>query len=147
LLLNNMDLNRFLTAQEREYERALAEIKNGRKRSHWMWYIFPQIVGLGLSDTSRFYAIKDQAEAEAYLLHPILGNRLIEISKALVDLEDNHATRIFGSPDDLKLKSSMTLFAALPGTDPVFSQVLTKYFNGIKDWETLRLINLSGTAG
>jgi uncharacterized protein (DUF1810 family) len=142
-----MDLNRFLTAQERDYERALTEIKNGLKRSHWMWYIFPQIAGLGLSETSRLYAIKDKAEAEAYLLHPILGSRLIEISKALVDLEDNHATRIFGSPDDLKLKSSMTLFAALPGTDPVFTQVLIKYFNGIKDWETLRLINLSGTAG
>jgi uncharacterized protein (DUF1810 family) len=147
LLFNYMDLNRFLTAQERDYERALTEIKNGLKRSHWMWYIFPQIAGLGLSETSRFYAIKDKAEAEAYLLHPILGSRLIEISKALVDLEDNHATRIFGSPDDLKLKSSMTLFAALPGTDPVFTQVLIKYFNGIKDWETLRLINLSGTAG
>jgi uncharacterized protein (DUF1810 family) len=142
-----MDLNRFLTAQERDYERALTEIKNGLKRSHWMWYIFPQIAGLGLSETSRLYAIKDKAEAEAYLLHPILGSRLIEISKALVDLEDNHATRIFGSPDDLKLKSSMTLFAALPGTDPIFTQVLIKYFNGIKDWETLRLINLSGTAG
>jgi uncharacterized protein (DUF1810 family) len=147
LLFNYMDLNRFLTAQERDYERALTEIKNGLKRSHWMWYIFPQIAGLGLSETSRLYAIKDKAEAEAYLLHPILGSRLIEISKALVDLEDNHATRIFGSPDDLKLKSSMTLFAALPGTDPIFTQVLIKYFNGIKDWETLRLINLSGTAG
>jgi uncharacterized protein (DUF1810 family) len=147
LLFNYMDLNRFLTAQERDYELALTEIKNGLKRSHWMWYIFPQIAGLGLSETSRLYAIKDKAEAEAYLLHPILGSRLIEISKALVDLEDNHATRIFGSPDDLKLKSSMTLFAALPGTDPIFTQVLIKYFNGIKDWETLRLINLSGTAG
>ncbi|MBD1395513.1 DUF1810 domain-containing protein [Mucilaginibacter glaciei] len=142
-----MELSRFLTAQERDYETALAEIKNGRKRSHWMWYIFPQIAGLGLSETSKFYAIKDMAEAEAYLLHPILGTRLIEISKVLLELEDYHATRIFGSPDDSKLKSSMTLFAALPETDSVFTQVLKKYFNGIKDWETLRLINLSAGEG
>jgi len=134
------DLNRFLTAQERDYAVALAEIKSGRKRSHWMWYIFPQLAGLGFSETSKFYALKDPAEAEAYLQHPVLGQRLIAISKALLELEDNHASRIFGSPDDLKLKSSMTLFGSLPGTDPVFGQVLTKYFNGIQDWETLRLL-------
>jgi uncharacterized protein (DUF1810 family) len=135
------DLTRFLTAQERDYKIALAEIKSGRKRSHWMWYIFPQIAGLGFSETSKFYAIKDQQEAEAYLQHPVLGQRLIDISKALLELEDNHATRIFGSPDDMKLKSSMTLFGALPGTDPVFAQILAKYFNGIHDWETLRLLS------
>src|ERR1700709_704106 len=112
--MNEQDLSRFLTAQEKDYATALAEIKNGRKRSHWMWYIFPQIAGLGFSETSRFYALKDQAEAEAYLQHPVLGSRLIEISKALLEIEDNHATRIFGNPDDLKLKSSMTLFSALP---------------------------------
>jgi uncharacterized protein (DUF1810 family) len=135
------DLTRFLTAQERDYPAALAEIKNGRKRSHWMWYIFPQIAGLGFSETSKFYAIKDQAEATIYLQHPVLGKRLVEISTALLELEDNHATRIFGSPDDMKLKSSMTLFGALPGTDPVFTQVLAKYFNGITDWQTLRLLH------
>jgi uncharacterized protein (DUF1810 family) len=134
------DLTRFLTAQERDYATALAEIKSGRKRSHWMWYIFPQIAGLGLSETSKFYALKDQPEAEAYLQHPILGQRLIDLSKALLELEDNHATRILGSPDDMKLKSSMTLFAALPNTDPIFGQVLAKFYNGIRDWETLRLL-------
>jgi uncharacterized protein (DUF1810 family) len=105
-----------------------------------MWYIFPQIAGLGFSDTSKFYALKNQKEAEAYLNHPVLGQRLIEISTALMKLEDNHASRIFGNPDDLKLKSSMTLFAALPDTDPVFSKVLAKFFNGIPDWETLNLL-------
>ena len=134
------DLNRFLTAQEKDYAIALSEIKSGRKRSHWMWYIFPQIAGMGFSETSKFYAVKDQAEAEAYLQHPVLGGRLIEISQALLEIEDNHAVRVFGSPDDMKLKSSMTLFGSLPGADPVFSQVLTKYFNGIQDWETLRLL-------
>jgi uncharacterized protein (DUF1810 family) len=138
--MQEQDLTRFLTAQERDYATALAEIKSGRKRSHWMWYIFPQIAGLGFSETSKFYAIKDQAEADAYLQHPVLGKRLIEISRALLELEDNHATRIFGSPDDLKLKSSMTLFAALPNTDPVFNLVLAKFFNGIPDWVTLNLL-------
>jgi uncharacterized protein (DUF1810 family) len=133
-------LTRFITAQKREYATALAEIKSGRKRSHWMWYIFPQIAGLGFSETSKFYAIMDKTEADAYLKHPVLGQRLIEISKALLELEDTHAMRIFGSPDDMKLKSSMTLFAALPDADPVFDQVLAKYFNGIRDWETLRLL-------
>jgi uncharacterized protein (DUF1810 family) len=111
-----IDLNRFLIAQERDYEIALTEMKNGRKRSHWMWYICPQIAGLGFSETSKFYALKDHAEA--YLLHPVLGRGLIEISKALLELEDNHATRIFGSPDDLKLKSSMTLFDGLQVPTP-----------------------------
>jgi uncharacterized protein (DUF1810 family) len=104
---------------------------------------FPQIAGLGFSETSKFYALKDQAEAEAYLKHPVLGQHLIEISNTLLALEDNHAKRIFGSPDDLKLKSSMTLFAALPDTKPVFGQVLAKYFNGIQDWETLRLLKVT----
>ena len=135
------DLSRFVKAQEQDYAIALAEIKSGRKRSHWMWYIFPQITGLGFSETSKFYAIRDQAEAEAYVAHPVLGRRLIEICNALLMLDDDHATRILGSPDDLKLKSSMTLFAVLPEAHPVFERVLTKYFNGMKDWETLRLLN------
>ncbi|MBB6108628.1 Uncharacterized protein, DUF1810 family [Mucilaginibacter lappiensis] len=141
--LNVKDLSRFLTAQERDYATALAEIQNGRKRSHWMWYIFPQIAGLGNSETSKFYALKNRQEAEAYLSHSVLGRRLVEISNALIHLEDNHATRIFGSPDDLKLKSSMTLFNALTDTDPIFSQVLAKFYNGIRDWETLRLLDES----
>jgi uncharacterized protein (DUF1810 family) len=138
--MSQADLTRFLTAQERDYATALQEIKGGRKRSHWMWYIFPQIAGLGFSETSKFYSLKDQQEAQAYLTHPVLGERLIEISTALLELEDDHATRIFGSPDDLKLKSSMTLFAALPNTNAVFGKVLTKFFNGMADLDTLRLL-------
>jgi len=140
ITMNEHDLSRFLVAQERDYATALAEIRNGKKRSHWMWYIFPQITGLGFSETSKFYAIKDRVEAETYLQHPVLGKRLIEISEALLVLNDNDATHIFGSPDDMKLKSSMTLFAALPGANPVFTEVLNKFYNGISDPETQRLL-------
>jgi uncharacterized protein (DUF1810 family) len=135
------DLKRFLDAQENDFERALAEIKRGRKQSHWMWYIFPQIAGLGLSETSRFYAVKDRAEAELYLAHPVLGARLVEISEALLEIEGKTANQIFGSPDDMKLKSSMTLFGALKNTNPVFQSVLDEYFNGTKDLRTLQLID------
>ena len=134
------DLNRFTEAQKNDYETALAEVKRGRKQSHWMWYIFPQIAGLGFSSTSKFYAIKDAAEAENYLAHPILGNRLIEISNALLEVEGKTASQIFGSPDDAKLKSSMTLFGALENTNPVFQKVLDKYFDSAKDRKTLELI-------
>jgi uncharacterized protein (DUF1810 family) len=131
-------LQRFLNAQERAYGTALAEIQAGRKRSHWMWYIFPQIRGLGFSDTSKFYAIHDLNEATQYLQHPLLGSRLKEISKALLRIPENNANRIFGSPDDLKLRSCMTLFAALPDTEPVFQQVLDKFFGGTPDSKTLQ---------
>lgn len=134
------DLKRFLDAQEDDFAIALSEIKNGRKRSHWMWYIFPQIAGLGFSSTSKFYAIKDEGEAEEFLQHPVLGVRLIEISNALFAVEGKTAHQIFGSPDDVKLKSSMTLFAALRETNPVFQKVLDKYFNGAKDARTLELV-------
>ena len=134
------DLKRFLEAQENDFETALAEIRKGRKQSHWMWYIFPQIAGLGVSPTSKFYAIKDRNEAESYLAHPILGKRLIEISNALLEVEEKTANQIFGSPDDVKLKSSMTLFGSLENTNPVFQSVLDKYFNGAKDQRTLELI-------
>ena len=136
------DLKRFLEAQENDYETALAEIKRGRKQSHWMWYIFPQIAGLGFSSTSKFYAIKDRSEAESYLAHLLLGKRLIEISNALLQIEGKTANQIFGSPDDVKLKSSMTLFGALENTNPVFRKVLDKYFNGAKDQRTLELIDV-----
>jgi uncharacterized protein (DUF1810 family) len=139
--MSKNDLGRFLVAQEKDYTIALAEIKEGSKRSHWMWYIFPQIAGLGFSETSKFYALQNRAEADAYLRHPTLGSRLVEISTTLLNLEDKNATRIFGSPDDLKLKSSMTLFSELKGADPVFANVLAKFFNGIKDWETLNILN------
>ena len=130
------DLKRFVHAQRDDYETALSEIKSGRKRSHWMWYIFPQILGLGFSSTSKFYAIKDRDEAVAYLCHPILGERLISISKELLKAPTDNANAIFGSPDDLKLKSCMTLFAALPNTDSVFAAVLEKFFGGIGDEKT-----------
>jgi uncharacterized protein (DUF1810 family) len=135
---NNLD--RFIEAQEGSYNRALSEIKNGRKQSHWMWYIFPQIQGLGFSETAMFYAITDIDEAEEYLKHPVLGSRLVEISKELLALPGNDPNKILGSPDDVKLKSSMTLFAALDNTDPVFQQVLDKFYNGAKDQKTLRII-------
>ncbi|TGE09511.1 DUF1810 domain-containing protein [Hymenobacter fodinae] len=131
-------LQRFVAAQESDYATALVEIKSGRKRSHWMWYIFPQIHGLGFSETSRFYAIKNRQEAEAFLHHPVLGPRLVTICQALLTLSSNNATQVLGSPDDVKLKSSMTLFAALENTDPVFEAVLQKFFNGTKDQKTLQ---------
>jgi uncharacterized protein (DUF1810 family) len=124
------DLERFTEAQETDYKIALSEIKNGRKQSHWMWYIFPQIQGLGFSETSRYYAIKDLLEAAAFLQHPLLGSRLVQICDALLGLPDNDANKIFGSPDDLKLKSCMTLFSVLQNTNPVFQLVFDKFFNG-----------------
>ena len=135
-----LNLQRFLDAQATDYAPALAEIKNGRKRSHWMWYIFPQIQGLGFSSISQRYAIQDAAEAAAYLQHPVLGARLLEISQALLGLAGSNATGIMGSPDDLKLRSSMTLFGAVPGASPVFQQVLDKFFGGKPDGQTLRLL-------
>lgn len=134
------NLQRFLDAQQRAYATALAEIHAGRKRSHWMWYIFPQIQGLGYSETARFYAIQGQQEAAAYLQHPVLGPRLVEISAALLELDSTDATRIMGSPDDVKLRSSMTLFAAQKGANLVFQRVLDKFFNGNQDARTLQIL-------
>ncbi|SHJ61236.1 Uncharacterized protein, DUF1810 family [Hymenobacter daecheongensis DSM 21074] len=132
-------LQRFLDAQEHDYATALAEIQAGRKLSHWIWYIFPQIQGLGFSETSRFYAIQGRAEAEAYLAHPVLGPRLLRISEALLALSSSNATQVLGQPDDLKLRSSMTLFAAL-NRSPVFQAVLDKFFGGAPDARTLQLL-------
>ena len=133
-------LERFTEAQARNYADALAEIRDGRKRTHWMWYVFPQIQGLGHSEWARFYALRDLQEAAAFLAHPVLGPRLLDISQALLGLASCDAHAIMGSPDDLKLKSSMTLFAALPGAPPVFQQVLDKFYHGAKDEKTLRII-------
>lgn len=135
-----MSLQRFIDAQKNDFEIALSEIKSGRKRSHWMWYIFPQIRELGFSETSKFYSIKSLGEAQEYLHHPVLGKRLIEISQSLFDLPSNNAHAIFGSPDDVKLKSSMTLFASLSKTDPIFQSILEKFFYGEKDDKTLVII-------
>ena len=133
-------LERFVQAQADSYARALREIKSGRKTSHWMWYIFPQLSGLGHSQTARYYAIRDRAEAEAYLAHPVLGKRLLEISSELLKLESSDATVVMGWPDDLKLKSSMTLFS-LVSREPVFRQVLEKYFRGEEDVYTVQAIS------
>jgi uncharacterized protein (DUF1810 family) len=134
------DLQRFVKAQEENYSQALAELKRGRKSSHWMWYVFPQFAGLGHSLTTQFYAIKSAGEAEAYLLHPVLGQRLVECSEALLNIEGRTVSEILGFPDDLKLKSSITLFSALAENDSVFDQVLRKYFGGYSDDRTLELL-------
>ena len=141
------DLNRFVNAQEDSYEIALSEIRHGQKRSHWMWFIFPQYVGLGLSPTSHRYAIKSAAEAEAYLNDPVLGRRLLECAEAVLHVERRSAHEIFGSPDDIKLKSSATLFAHVSPTGSVFERVLGKYFRGERDNKTLRLLGCGLTPG
>lgn len=140
-MIAETNLKRFLDAQATDYDRALAEIKNGHKQSHWMWYIFPQIAGLGVSETARFYAIKDLQEAHDYLQHPVLGSRLIEISKALLGVEGKTANQILGSIDELKLRSSMTLFSALTNANPVFQAVIDKFFDGQNDPKTRSLLN------
>lgn len=135
------ELNRFLDAQEYDYELALNEIKNGRKVNHWMWYIFPQIRGLGESSTSIYYGIKDLDEARNYLNHEILGSRLIEITNELLKLETCDSNEIFGSIDSMKLKSCMTLFDIVSSND-IFNKVLEKYYNGTKDELTISICNL-----
>jgi uncharacterized protein (DUF1810 family) len=133
-------LERFVSAQESIYGQALAELRGGRKRTHWMWFIFPQIEGLGHSATSIHYSVKSLEEARAYLQHPVLGPRLRECAEALCALEGRTASDIFGFPDDLKLRSSMTLFAAVAETGSVFARVLDKYFQGRHDDRTLQLL-------
>ncbi len=134
------DLARFVSAQAYNYEQALSEIRNGRKRSHWMWYVFPQLHGLGSSPTSRRYAIKSAAEAEAYLRHPVLGPRLVECCEAAVGIEGRSALDVFGAPDDMKLRSCATLFATVSAPGSVFERVLDRYFGGERDARTLRLL-------
>jgi uncharacterized protein (DUF1810 family) len=134
------DLNRFVEAQRSTYERALAELRGGRKRSHWMWFVFPQLAGLGRSATAERYAIASLAEAEAYLKHAVLGPRLIECATAVLDVEGRTAHEIFGSPDDLKLRSCATLFALVSAPESVFSRLLAKYFDGREDEQTVRLL-------
>lgn len=134
------DLDRFKKAQEEDYPYALQEIKAERKRSHWIWYIFPQLKGLGFSSMSEYYGIDGRAEAQAYIADSVLRARLVEISQALLTLESNNPTQVMGYPDDLKLKSSMTLFAEVAPDIPVFEQVLQKFFAGEKDSRTLKLL-------
>jgi uncharacterized protein (DUF1810 family) len=136
------NLNRFVQAQEDDYEQALSEIRSGKKRTHWMWYIFPQIDGLAFSSTSKRYSIKSVEEAKAYLDHPILGPRLLECTEAVIYIEGRSATEIFGSPDDLKLRSCATLFAYVLPPGSVFDRLLNKYYRGGRDEKTLQLLDI-----
>ena len=135
-------LDRFLDAQRGDYAAALAEVRRGRKTSHWMWYIFPQIAGLGQSFTARYYSIRDLEEAGEYYAHPVLGQRLREISGALLGLRGSDPVAVFGGIDSMKLKSSMTLFAVAAPDDPLFQQVLDKYYGGEQDALTLRILGV-----
>lgn len=135
-------LDRFLEAQRGDYAAALAEVRRGRKTSHWMWYIFPQIAGLGQSSTARYYSIRDLEEAREYYAHPVLGQRLREITSVLLALQGSDPVAVFGGIDSMKLKSSMTLFTAAAPDDPLFRQVLDKYYGGEQDSLTLRLLGL-----
>ena len=134
------DLNRFLKAQELMYPWALREIKKGRKQTHWMWFIFPQLKALGQSSTALYYGIEDLDEAKQYLAHAVLGARLKEISEALLSLETNDPYSVMGDIDGMKLRSSMTLFAEIEGYDSIFGKVIDKYYGGNKDAETLRVL-------
>jgi uncharacterized protein (DUF1810 family) len=134
------DLQRFVDAQDRVYETALAELTAGNKRSHWMWFVFPQVAGLGLSPTAQHYAIRSLDEARDYLAHPILGPRLRECTAAVMAHSDRSAHHVFGSPDDLKFRSSMTLFTEAAPEDPLFRAALGKYFDGDPDARTLEIL-------
>jgi uncharacterized protein (DUF1810 family) len=134
------DLNRFLKAQQGEYSHVLAEIRNGQKRTHWMWYIFPQIDGLAFSSMSKRYSIKSIEEVHAYLNHPVLGSRLTECAEAVLRVEGRSVAEIFGSPDDLKLRSSATLFASVSPPRSVFDRILEQYYHGEPDDRTLQLL-------
>ena len=134
------ELDKFVSAQARDYETALAEIRSGRKRSHWMWYIFPQLQGLGFSSTAQYYGIRDLEQAVDYMAHPVLGPRLVEISGALLALPGSDPSAVMGYPDDLKLCSCMTLFELAAPDEPVFGRVLEKYYGGRRDRMTLNLL-------
>jgi len=138
------NLERFVEAQKRDYSTALNEIKSGRKRSHWIWYVFPQLEQLGRSSTAKYYGIRDIQEAQEYLMHPILGSRLDEICKALLALETDNPYNVMGTIDGVKLRSSMTLFSEASEANPVFDSVLKKFFDGEKDEITLNLLSKRG---
>ena len=134
------DLNRFVSAQSSSYDCVLTELKQGKKMSHWMWYIFPQIEGLGHSSTAKLFSIKSKNEVKAYLAHPILGERLKNCTQLVNDIEGHTANGIFGHPDDLKFRSSMTLFAYIEGNSSIFERVLSKYYAGKPDELTLEIL-------
>jgi uncharacterized protein (DUF1810 family) len=138
------DLQRFVEAQDGVYARALAELKRGRKESHWMWFVFPQLAGLGSSPMAQRYALRSLDEARAYLAHPVLGRRLREVTEAVNAVEGRTAHAIFGSPDDFKFRSSMTLFQAVEPQEPAYRQALGKYFDGEPDPKSLALLRQVG---
>ena len=133
------NLIRYLSPHKNDYQKALQEIKSGKKTSHWMWYIFPQIQGLGNTDYAKLYAIQNLTEAKEYIIHPILGAHLLEISSELLKLPSNDAFEIFGKPDNRKLKSCMTLFAQV-SDNPIFKQVLDKFYDGEMDQKTVDIL-------
>ena len=140
---DRFNLERFVRRQKEDYDRAYKELSVESKRSHWMWWIFPQITGLGMTSTSQEYSIKSLAEAKAYLEHPVLGENIREISKLLTKINQSNASIVFGYPDDLKLRSSMTLFAEAAETDEdrnIFLKVLDKFFDAKKDTRTLAIL-------
>lgn len=137
--MTNNDLERFKKTQEFDFATALAEIRNGRKVSHWMWYIFPQLAGLGMSSTSQYYGICDLEEAKAYLEDEYLRDHLMTICEALLSLDTSDALAVFGRPDNMKLRSSMTLFAQASDND-IFQKVLEKYFEGKMDGRTVKML-------
>ena len=139
------NLNRFIQAQEPVYSNVLAELQSGQKVTHWMWFIFPQIEGLGHSATAKLYAIKSLGEASQYLNHPILGARLLECAGIVLGIKNKSVTDIFGWPDDLKFRSSMTLFSCVANSSTIFSEVLDRYFQGKRDTKTLELLGLYST--
>ena len=140
-------LSRFVRAQADHFERALSELQSGRKRSHWMWFVFPQLDGLGSSSTSKRFSIMSLDEARAYLEHPLLGPRLLECAEAVLRVEGRSAGEIFGSPDDLKLRSCATLFACVSPADSAFHRLLARYYGGGQDGRTLRLLGIPAEAG
>jgi uncharacterized protein (DUF1810 family) len=146
---DSFDLDRFVAAQEADgtYQRALDELRAGFKSSHWMWFVFPQIAGLGQSTTSRRFAISSLAEAAAYLRHPVLGPRLRESAAVVASIKGRSADQIFGSIDAMKLRSSMTLFRRAAPEEPMFGQVLKRYFDGIPDHATDALLERSARPG
>ena len=133
-------LTRFIEAQQNVYPQVLKELRNGKKTSHWMWFIFPQIQGLGHSSTAKYYSIKTIEEAKEYLAHPVLGKRLLECSNIILEIKNKIADEIFGYPDNLKLKSSMSLFNYVRNDQKAFADVLKKYFSGKEDEQTLSIL-------
>ncbi|AHM03547.1 hypothetical protein roselon_01156 [Roseibacterium elongatum DSM 19469] len=141
-----MSLSRFIAAQDESHDTALAELRAGRKRTHWMWFVFPQLAGLGRSEMAQRYAIRDLDEARAYLAHPVLGPRLVAAARAILCADTADATQILGTVDAMKLRSSATLFASVENAEPIFQKILDRFFDGIPCPLTRGLLAPTGTA-